>query len=128
MSETCGAHKKGNKIASDIKLVFYSSTITMMHGPINTRSIIMFTTVTGPYIKLGQFSAQHNLSWSVITGNCSTFFKMVFTSLTFYKFALLADSYTEYTESQSVKVECFPIKWDSFTISCELETCSGVIM
>ena len=27
MSETCWAHKKWNKIASDIKLVFYSSTI-----------------------------------------------------------------------------------------------------
>jgi len=36
-SETCRAHKKWNKIASDIKLVFYSSTITMMHGPINIR-------------------------------------------------------------------------------------------
>ena len=34
-SETCWAHKQWNKIASDIKLVFYSSTITMMHGPIN---------------------------------------------------------------------------------------------
>jgi len=30
MSETCWARKKWNKIASDIKLVFYSSTITMM--------------------------------------------------------------------------------------------------
>jgi len=28
MSETCWAHKKWNKIASDIKLVFHSSTIT----------------------------------------------------------------------------------------------------
>ena len=28
MSETCWAHKKWNKIASDIKLVFYSSTTT----------------------------------------------------------------------------------------------------
>jgi len=37
MSETCWAHKKWNKIASDIKLVFYSSTITMTHGPINIR-------------------------------------------------------------------------------------------
>ena len=37
MSETCWAHKKWNKIASDIKLVFCSSTITMMHGPINIR-------------------------------------------------------------------------------------------
>ena len=37
MSETCWAHKKWNKIASDIKLIFYSSTVTMMHGPINIR-------------------------------------------------------------------------------------------
>ena len=37
MSETCWVHKKWNKIASDTKLVFYSSTITMMHGPINIR-------------------------------------------------------------------------------------------
>ena len=37
MSETCWAHKKWNKIASDIKLVFYSSTITMIQGPINIR-------------------------------------------------------------------------------------------
>ena len=39
MSETCWTHKKWNKIASDIKLVFYSSTITMTHGPINIRSM-----------------------------------------------------------------------------------------
>ena len=37
MSETCWVHKKWNKIVSDIKLVFYSSTITMMQGPINIR-------------------------------------------------------------------------------------------
>ena len=30
MSETCWAHKKIYKIASDIKLVFYSSTIRVM--------------------------------------------------------------------------------------------------
>ena len=30
MSETCWAHKKWNKIASDIKLVFYSSTSTVI--------------------------------------------------------------------------------------------------
>ena len=40
MSETCWAHKKRNKIASDIKLVFYSSTITMTHGPINISSAL----------------------------------------------------------------------------------------
>ena len=38
MSETCWAHKKWNKITSDIKLVFHSSSITMMHGPINIRN------------------------------------------------------------------------------------------
>jgi len=37
MSETCWAHKKWNKKASDIKLVFYSSAITMMHGLTNIR-------------------------------------------------------------------------------------------
>jgi len=37
MSEICWAYKKRNKIASDIKLVFHSSTITMTHGPINIR-------------------------------------------------------------------------------------------
>ena len=35
MSETCWVYKKWNKIGSDIKLVLYSSTITIMHGPIN---------------------------------------------------------------------------------------------
>jgi len=37
MSETCWVRKKWNKIESDMKLVFYSSSITMMHGPINIR-------------------------------------------------------------------------------------------
>ena len=40
MSETCWAHKKWNKIASDIKLVFYSPTITMMHRPINKKKML----------------------------------------------------------------------------------------
>ena len=42
MSETRWAHNKWNKIASDIKLVFHSSTIAMMHGPINIRSYNIF--------------------------------------------------------------------------------------
>ena len=41
MSEICWAHKKWNKIASDNKLVFYSSTITMMHGPVNIRTKVV---------------------------------------------------------------------------------------
>ena len=43
MSETCWAHKKWNKIASDIKLVLYSSTITMMHGPIYIRFTMLMS-------------------------------------------------------------------------------------
>ena len=35
--ETCWAYKKYNKIICGIKLVFYSSVITMMHGPTNIR-------------------------------------------------------------------------------------------
>jgi len=42
MPETCWTYKKWNKITSDIKLVFYSSTITMMHGPINIRLKCIF--------------------------------------------------------------------------------------
>jgi len=42
MSETCWAHKEWNKIASDIKFVFYPSTITMMHGPINIILTLFF--------------------------------------------------------------------------------------
>ena len=51
MSETCRAHNKWNKIASDIKLVFHSSTIAMMHGPINIRYESMFEndTIIFPY-------------------------------------------------------------------------------
>ena len=42
MSETCWAHKKWNKIASGTKLVFYSLTITKMHGPINIRMCFLW--------------------------------------------------------------------------------------
>jgi hypothetical protein len=35
MSETCWAHNKWNKIASDIKLVFHSSTTTSLSTPYN---------------------------------------------------------------------------------------------
>ena len=52
-TSTCWAHKKWNKIASDIKLVFYSSTITMMHGPINVRLLIdklIFPQLFNPHV------------------------------------------------------------------------------
>jgi len=42
MSETCWTHKKWNKIASDIKLVFYSSNVTMLHGPISIKLLDHF--------------------------------------------------------------------------------------
>ena len=41
MPETCWAYKKYNKIISGIYLVFYSSVITMMHGPISIRNKII---------------------------------------------------------------------------------------
>ena len=40
MPEICWILKKWNKIASDIKLIFYSTTIIIMHGPINIRKRI----------------------------------------------------------------------------------------
>ena len=45
MSETCWAHNKWNKIVSDIKVVFHSSTIAMMHGPINIRGLVILATI-----------------------------------------------------------------------------------
>ena len=48
---TCWIHKKWNKIASDIKLVFYSSTITVMHGPINIKPAF----IVSCYICIHQF-------------------------------------------------------------------------
>jgi len=38
-TQTAGNFPKRNKFHSDIKLVSYSSTITMMHGPIYSRLI-----------------------------------------------------------------------------------------
>ena len=38
MSEICWAYKKWNELVSDIKLVFHSSNITMMHVPIKVRN------------------------------------------------------------------------------------------
>ena len=60
MSETCWAHNKWNKIASDIKLVFHSSTIAMMHGPINFRCIytsLNTTTFSNTY----SFNSNHKI-------------------------------------------------------------------
>ena len=64
MSETCWAHKKWNKIASDIKLVFYSSTTTMMHGLINLSKYsslrgLLFWIVSRDWIILGFSAAIH---------------------------------------------------------------------
>ena len=52
MSETCWARNKWNKIASDIKLVFHSSTIAMIHGPINIRYFCVFCHVSGKWIEI----------------------------------------------------------------------------
>ena len=60
MSETCWVQKKWNKIVSDIKLVFHSSSITMMHGPINVR----FTTgLSVRFDPLTAVTMKVNLLW-----------------------------------------------------------------
>ena len=68
MSETCWSHKKWNKIASDIKLVFYSSTITMMRGPINIR---FFRTVRKWKMlnSIQSFRILHNTSVFLVLGS-----------------------------------------------------------
>jgi len=48
MSETCWAHKKWNKIASDINLVFYSSTIK---NPILTFFIVVSTRCQAKHVQ-----------------------------------------------------------------------------
>jgi len=73
MSETFWTHKKLNKIASDIKLVFYSSTITMMHGPINIRyvyslwkeELVILGIMCGACnVKLTRFPRGNGVSWT----------------------------------------------------------------
>ena len=72
MSETCWAHKKWNKIASDIKLDFYSSTITMMHGPIN----IKFTWTSGLCTKsrVTLFNNRQNRKYTCILTTTKMFY------------------------------------------------------
>ena len=43
ISETCWAHKKWNKIASDIKSVFYSSTIQLINLTFREPCIVMYS-------------------------------------------------------------------------------------
>ena len=87
MSETCWAHKKWNKIARDIKLVLHSSTITMMHGPINIRFRILFSgirhCVAGKEVPmtwtnisfsfLGYVTQEEILEWHTLNNDSSTF-------------------------------------------------------
>ena len=54
MSETCWAHKKWNKIASDIKLVFYSST-TILKFCFFQRTLGKVQKRNGPEVSRGTF-------------------------------------------------------------------------
>jgi len=66
MSETCWAHEKWNKIASDIKLVFYSSIITMMHGTINKRfanELTILSVESETFINFFLFWKSPGISW-----------------------------------------------------------------
>ena len=74
MSETCWVCKKWNKTASDINLVFYSSTITMIYGPINIRSkqlnffsnLSLLATVTVFHNISILFYYTKNINWRLI--------------------------------------------------------------
>ena len=63
MSETCCAHKKLIKIASDIKLVFSSSSITMMHDPINIRLRICFKSTSSLILAAAQLKERANFEF-----------------------------------------------------------------
>ena len=84
LSETCWAHKKWNKIASDIKLVFYSSTITMMCSPINIR-------FTCRKSKCFTFMAQH---WSdvpamaVVVHSCVSYSMSTINTYPYFKYLI----------------------------------------
>jgi len=73
MCSTCFGHKNWNKIASDIKLVFYSSTITTMHGPITIRISALIWLITkiktvekgfSPFIFLSVYPKLSDDGWS----------------------------------------------------------------
>jgi len=51
MSETCWVHKKGNKIASDIKLVFYYSTTNVVVWWVIVQSAGIVTSNTVPVLE-----------------------------------------------------------------------------
>jgi len=70
MSETCWAHKKWNNIASDIKLVFYYSTITMIHGPINIKLkfLYSFRKNNPVFTILSSMKTVHTLNFQAASG------------------------------------------------------------
>jgi len=55
MSETCWAHNKGNKIASDIKLVFHSSTVLSRFMSQSYRTVHIPTFISFRHVKLFYF-------------------------------------------------------------------------
>ena len=59
MSETCWAHNNWNKITRDIKLVFHSSTIAMMHGPINIRFYMNVRKAASEVCSAGSTGTRH---------------------------------------------------------------------
>ena len=110
MSETCWAHKKWNKIASDIKLVFYSSTITMIHGPINIRFtyIPIYTCGTTPLQPFAfntcDYHQRTNVSFP-IRRYCSSAHQHVFYEVP--KNSLRKNGEWSYNQNQQYRAICF---------------------
>jgi len=71
-SETCWAHKMWNKIASDIKLVFCSSILTMLHGPINIKLLDQFECLPRRW-PMVRFEHSSQLSKCIKGGKCISY-------------------------------------------------------
>ena len=90
MSGACRTHKKWSKI-SDIKFVFYSSTITMMHGPINISKnvpLLYFQPYTSTKTSAHTHTHTHSLTYCWIAVHSK-----FHTTRALFKFCLLENSH-----------------------------------
>jgi len=67
MSETCWAHKKWNKIASDIKLVFYSSTRSKVYSLLWYGRLLVFLYIF--YSLYNYFDSNRKVAVSIPAGS-----------------------------------------------------------
>jgi len=94
-SEACWAHKQWNKLSSDVKLVFYSSTSTMMHGPINIRSTCIVSVASITLVcseAICRYTDCYSRWYLITTGwKCSIIILLILTSQS-WKYVHVANS------------------------------------